>query len=344
MYKNILIPVDNSQYSNYCIDMGLSLAAQCNSRLIGNHVYSAALHDRRFKDMEGGLPGHYQQEEKLQKSRMIHNSLIEDGLRLISNAYLDIFEKKCNENRITCERKLMEGKNWIELVKDIRKNQYDLVIIGILGLGAVHPIRKLESSISSNGGNGNLIGSVCERVVRNAQTDILVVKNSRTISKRIVVAIDGSNQSFSAFEKALAFGKLFNLEVEAVSVYDPDFHRRAFQGLVGVLSEEAGNKFKFKEQEKLHDSIIDSGLGKIYQGYLDKAVETGGKEGLNVKATLLSGKPYYEIHRYLENDPPSLLIISRYGSHQAEEPEIGNTTENLLRLAPCNVLITHRSS
>jgi nucleotide-binding universal stress UspA family protein len=250
MYKNILIPVDNSRYSNYCIDMGVSLAAQCNSRLIGNHIYSAALHDRRFKDMEGGLPGHYQQEEKLQKSRMVHNSLIEDGLRLISNAYLDIFEKKCNENRITCERKLMEGKNWIELVKDIRKNQYDLVILGILGLGAV---------------NGNLIGSVCERVVRNAQTDILVVKNSRTISERIVVAIDGSNQSFSAFERALAFAKIFNLQVEAVSVYDPDFHRRAFQGLVGVLSEEAGNKFKFKEQEKLHDSIIDSGLGKIYQ-------------------------------------------------------------------------------
>lgn len=329
MYKNILIPVDNSQYSNYCIDMGVSLAAQCNSRLIGNHIYSAALHDRRFKDMEGGLPGHYQQEEKLQKSRMVHNSLIEDGLQLISNAYLDIFEKKCNENKISCERKLMEGKNWIKLVKDIRKNQYDLVILGILGLGAV---------------NGNLIGSVCERVVRNAQTDILVVKNSRTISKRIVVAIDGSNQSFSAFEKALALGKLFNLQIEAVSVYDPDFHRRAFQGLVGVLSEEAGNKFKFKEQEKLHDSIIDSGLGKIYQGYLDKAVEKGENKGFHIKATLLSGKPYYEIHRYLQNDPPSLLIISRYGSHQSEEPEIGNTTENLLRLAPCNVLITHRSS
>lgn len=329
MYKNILIPVDNSRYSNYCIDMGVSLASHCNSRLIGNHIYSATLHDKRFRDMESGLPGHYQQEEKLQKSRMIHNSLIEDGLRLISNAYLDIFEKKCSENRIHCERKLMEGKNWIELVKDIQKNRYDLIIMGILGLGAV---------------NGNLIGSVCERVVRNAQTDILVVKNSSPISERIVVAVDGSSQSFSAFEKALVLGKLFSVEIEAVSVYDPDFHRRAFQGLVGVLSEEAGNKFKFKEQEKLHDSIIDSGLGKIYQGYLDRAVEKGKREGLHIKASLLSGKPYDEIHRYLKKNPPSLLIVSRYGSHQAEETEIGNTTENLLRLAPCNVLITHRSS
>jgi nucleotide-binding universal stress UspA family protein len=325
MYKNILIPIDNSGYSNYSIDIAVSIAGKCNSRLTGNHVYSAALHDRRFKDMEGGLPEHYQQEEKLKKSRTIHNSLIEDGLRLISNAYLDVFEQKCVENSISCKRKLMEGKNWIEIVKDIRDNQYDLIIMGILGLGAV---------------NGNLIGSVCERVVRKAHTDILVVKNNRPISGRIVVAIDGSGYSFSALEKALMFGKLYHLDIEAVSVYDPDFHRRAFQGLVGVLSKEAGDKFKFKEQEKLHDTIIDSGLGKIYQEYLDKAADKGRKEGFQIMTTLLAGKPYYEICKYLEKDPPSLLLISRYGSHQLEEPEIGNTTENLLRLVPCNVLIT----
>lgn len=326
MYKNIFIPIDNSRYSNLCIDIGISIAEKLSSQLIGSHVYSASLHDKRFKDMESDLPEHYLQEERLKKSRMVHNSLIEDGLRLISNAYMDVFEKKCLENGISCKRRLMEGKNWIELVKDIRNNRYDLVIIGISGLGAV---------------NGNHIGSVCERVVRRANTDILVVKNSNLISKKIVVAIDGSNHSFLAFEKALSLGKLFNLEIEAVSVYDSDFHRRAFKGLVGVLSEEAGKKFKFKEQEKLHDTIIDSGLGKIYQEHLDKAAEMGNKKGFKVKTTLLAGKPYYEIYKYLKTTSPSLLVISRYGAHQVEEPEIGNTTENLLRLSPCNVLMTY---
>ncbi len=328
MYKKILIPIDNSKYSNYCADIGVSIAERYGSQLVASHVFSACLHDRRFKDMEIGLPEHYQEEERLMKSRMVHNSLIEDGLRLISNAYLDFFEKKCTEADIPCKRRLMEGKNWLEIVKDIRSNHYDLVIIGILGLGAV---------------NGSLIGSVCERVVRKVSTDVLVVKNSRSINERIVVAIDGSDLSLSAFSKALALGKLFHPKIEVVSVYDPHFHRKAFKALTSVLCEGEGKMFKFQEQEKLHDEIIDDGLGKIYQGYLEGAVEMGIREGIEVKTALLAGKAYDEVCKYLESDPPSLLVISRFGAHHLQEQDIGNTAENLLRFAPCNVLLTHSS-
>jgi nucleotide-binding universal stress UspA family protein len=98
--------------------------------------------------------------------------------------------------------------------------------------------------------------------------------------------------------------------------------------------------FKFKDQEKLHDEVIDDGLGKIYQGYLEQAVQRGVEEGVEIKKTLLAGKAYDEIHKYLEKDPPSLLIVGRFGAHKTDEQDIGNTAENLLRLAPCNLLIT----
>lgn len=325
MYKKIFIPIDNSKYSRFCTDIGVSLAARLGSDLTGSHVYSAALHDKRFRDMEVGLPGHYQEEERLKKSRMVHDSLIGDGLRMISDAYLESFKKECRDSAVPFSCKMMEGKNWSELVKEVRTSGYDLVIMGILGLGAM---------------NGNLIGSVCERVVRKVTTDVLVIKNGAPLSGRLVVAVDGSDHSFSAMKKALALGRQFHSTVEAVSVYDPYFHRRAFQALVGVLSDEAGKMFRFKEQEKLHDEIIDDGLGKIYQGYLEQAVKMGSAEGVEVKSTLLAGKAYDEIHKYLEKDPPSLLIVSRFGSHRTDEQDIGNTAENLLRLAPCNLLIT----
>ncbi len=328
MYKRIHIPLDNSGYSPYCTDMGISLAGRFGAQLVGSHVYSAGLHDRRFRDMEGGLPGCYREEERLNKSRNVHNSLIGDGLRLISHAYLDSFKEKCTKAGIPFECKIMEGKNWLELVKEVRNHPYDLMIMGIKGLGAV---------------NGSLIGSVCERVIRKVRIDTLAVKNGKPLREKIVVAIDGSDHSFSAFRKAAVLARAFDLEVEAVSVYDPHFHRRAFQRLAGVLSEEGGEKFRFKEQEKLHDEIIDDGLGKIYQGYLNRAQDMGRGEGLEVKTTLLAGKAYHEIARYLEVDSPSLLVISRYGAHQVEESDIGSTAENLLRSAPCNVLITGSS-
>jgi nucleotide-binding universal stress UspA family protein len=325
MYKKILVPVDNSKYSNYCTSLGIVLAEKFGAELTGSHVYSAGLHDRRFRDMEVGLPKHYQEEERLRKSRKIHDSLIVDGLKLISEAYIESFRKGCAEAGVRFNSKLMEGKNWLEILKDVRGSGYDLVIMGILGLGAV---------------NGNLIGGVCERVARKVRTDVLVVKESFNGGKKIVAAIDGSPESFLAFKKALLFGKALDLKVEAVSVYDPHFHRRAFQALVGVLSDEAGKMFKFTEQEKLHDEIIDDGLGKIYQEHLDRAHLVALKEGIDIKTVLLAGKAYSEIHQYLEKDPPSLLVVSRFGAHQTEEMDIGNTAENLLRLAPCSVLLT----
>jgi len=325
MFKKIFIPIDNSKYSRFCTLIGTALAGQFGSELTGCHVYSANLHDKRFRDMEVGLPGHFREEERLKKSRKVHASLIGDGLRLISDAYLETFKQECLNSAVPFNCKMMEGKNWLELVKDVRSSGYDLVVLGILGLGAM---------------NGNLIGSVCERVARKVDADVLVVKNDAPLAGRIVTVIDGSDHSYAAFRKALILGKRCNLKIEVVSAYDPYFHRRAFQALVGVLSDEAGKMFKFKDQEKLHDEVIDDGLGKIYRNYLERAVRMGHDEDIEVKSTLLAGKAYDEINKYLAKEPPSLLVVGRFGAQKTEEQDIGSTAENLLRLAPCNVLIT----
>ena len=93
-FKTILIPVDNSEHSNFAIDMGISLAKKFDSTLIGNHVYAARLHDQRFTQMESGLPPEYQEPQELKRQRNIHDSLITKGLQIISDSYLDYFEKK----------------------------------------------------------------------------------------------------------------------------------------------------------------------------------------------------------------------------------------------------------
>jgi len=56
--------------------------------------------------------------------------------------------------------------------------------------------------------------------------------------------------------------------VKVIAAFDPYYHYVAFNRIASVLSEEAGKVFKFKEQEKLHEEIIDSGLAKIYDGHL----------------------------------------------------------------------------
>ncbi|HEX2055485.1 MAG TPA: universal stress protein, partial [Nitrospiraceae bacterium] len=58
--------------------------------------------------------------------------------------------------------------------------------------------------------------------------------------------------------------------------------------------------------------------------------------------TLLDGKAFEKIIQYVRKETPWLLIVGRIGVHSDEDMDIGSNTENLLRSAPCNVLISNR--
>jgi nucleotide-binding universal stress UspA family protein len=329
MYKTIYIPVDNSDHSNTAVDVGVHLAKTFGSKIVGSHVYAAKMHDKRFKQMEAGLPEEYHDEKELDRQRQIHDSLITRGLQIITDSYLDYVDKKCTEANLPIERRSLEGRNWKVLAEDINTNGYDLVVMGALGVGAV---------------KDSVIGSNTERVVRRVRnSDMLIIKNIQPLTGgKIVVAVDGSPYSFGGLMTGLALGKAFNMPVEAISAFDPYFHYAAFHSISGVLNEEAGKVFRFKEQEKLHEEIIDSGLAKIYQSHLDISREIAQAEQTDVKTTLLDGKAFEKIIQYVRKDIPALLIVGRIGVHSDDDMDVGSNTENLLRSTPCNVLVSNR--
>lgn len=328
MFQNILVMLDNSRYSLWGLDNSLEIAKSFGSTLVGNHVYAARLHEKRFIQMEPGLPAKYQDPDELQKQRDIHADLIEKGLRIISDSYLDVFKTKCEQVGVPYDRKTMEGKNFAEIVKDVQSSSYDLVAMGAKGLGETPSTQ---------------IGSVCERVARRINVDTLVMKNDIPIKGgHVVVGVDGSEQSFAAMSAAIAMGKHLECRVTALSVFDPNFHYKAFNSIAEILSEEAGQVFRFKEQERLHEEIIDSGLEKIYQDNLDRAVGMAGKEGVTVEAELLAGKPYDEILKWLDGKDVALLLLGKVGVHACEGLDIGSNAENLLRGAPCNIMLVSR--
>ena len=113
-----------------------------------------------------------------------------------------------------------------------------------------------------------------------------------------------------------------------------------FNGIVGVLTEQASKVFRFKEQEQLHEEIIDTGLAKIYQSHLEIGRKLAADEGVDLAITLLDGKCFEKVLQFCRKEQPWLLILGRIGVHSDErEPDLGSNTENLLRLAPCNVLL-----
>jgi len=209
-YRNIMAAVDNSDYSTHGVELGIEIAKAFGGAITGVHVFAAKLHDWRFRQMEGGLPEQFRFEGELEKQREIHDTLITKGLNIITDSYLDAVEERCRGAEIALTRKSLEGKNYKALVEDIIQSQYDMVIIGAIGLGVVKE---------------NMLGSVCERVVRRVNSDVLVARNNtqRFRGGKIMVGVDGSPESFGALQIALSLSQKLSASVEVVSAYDPYF-------------------------------------------------------------------------------------------------------------------------
>lgn len=329
MFKKILLCLDNSDCANAGVDLSIALAKKSGARLTGCHVYAARLHNNRFQQMESGLPPQYQKEEELQRQREVHDSLITKGLQIISDSYIAVLLAKSSEAGVEAAGVSREGKNYEEVVNEAREGGYDLVVLGAFGLGKTEYSR---------------IGSVTERVVRRLSTDMLVTRTfDAGADKKILVAIDGSPMSFGGLLTAIELAEAYGMRVEAISAFDPEYHYKAFRSIAGILTEEAGKVFKFKEQEKLHEEIIDKGLAKIYQDHLDTAVAIAGKRGVKIGQKLLSGKPYDRIMEYARKTNPFMIVMGKTGVHASSTLDIGSNTENCLRELGCHLYISTRT-
>ncbi len=330
LYQHILVALDSSDHANAGMDIAVEVAGFTqDAQISGVHAYAAKLHDVRFRQMEGGLPEQFREEQELERQRDVHDDLITRGLSIITDSYLDQADKNCEQAGINFVRRSLEGKNYRALTQETNCGKYDLLVMGALGLGAV---------------DGSRLGTVCQRVTRRSNIDTLVIKQpGRSLSEGpIVVAVDGSAKAYGGLLTAMRLAQQWRTPLKVIAVFDPYFHYVAFNRIADVLSDEASKVFRFKEQEQLHEEIIDSGLAKIYQGHLDVAQSIARDHELEIEAVLLDGKPHDAINKYVKQTNPSLLVIGKLGIHADDKLDIGGNTENILNDVGCAVLLSQR--
>jgi nucleotide-binding universal stress UspA family protein len=212
MFQSIYVPVDNSEHSNASELLGVELAGAFSAKLTGSHIYAAALHDTRFKQMEFTLPDEYKEEGELEKQRRIHDALITRGLELISDSYLDRLAGMAESAGVEFAKLRADGRTFEEIVREIEEHGFDLVIMGAVGQGAVRQ---------------STAGSVTERTMRRIEKDTLIIRDPEVASLsaegHIVVALDGSQRSWGALQTALELAhKSGGRTVEVVAVSNGD--------------------------------------------------------------------------------------------------------------------------
>src|SRR5207245_10985029 len=130
-------------------------------------VHQAHLIDYRSIQLKYTQPDQYKDDHEHDRQRKIHDSLIASGLHLISDSYLDVMARRAETAGLAFERKLIDGKHYKVLIEDCLASDYDLVVMGALGMGAV---------------KDSQLGSVTERFVRKVPKDTLVVRNADRLS------------------------------------------------------------------------------------------------------------------------------------------------------------------
>ncbi|MDT8341187.1 MAG: universal stress protein [Longimicrobiales bacterium] len=379
MYREILVPVDNSDPSLWSVRRAIELAGRSDGRITGNHVYAARLHDIRFRQLETGLPAQFQTPDEIRRQRKVHDKLIEKGLQLISDSFLDQTEKACREAGVPLVRQLLEGINYEEVIREANRgagrlpsligfdpniaDKYDGgehvrgdVRLGEDGRIVAEDESQDEKEAGSSGRAYDLLvmgahgigrqeysqlGGMVSRVLRKVEKDTLVVRNDRPLKGgKWMVCVDGSAYSYRALRLALEMADEFGAGLYICSAFDVEYHHVVFGNIKDVLSAQASKVFKFEEQEELHNNIIDKGLLKLCKANLKRAEVLAGEfPDVSIETQILVGKPFDCILRWVEEVDPSLLVLARHGSHRIDGTEMGSQAENLVRLAGTNVLL-----
>jgi len=380
MYKEVLVPVDNSEHSQWALERALEICHLSAGKITCNHVYAARLHDVRFRQLETGLPAQFQSEKELKRQRRIHDKLIEKGLQLISDSFLDHVERRCEAEGIAVRRQLLEGMNYEEIIHEV--NSGTGTIPSLIGFNTKASARydggdrgrsdvqldndrrilgedesEAEKLAGNTGRNYDLvvmgahgigrqrdsqIGGVVGRAARCIERDLLVVRDGAQFAGgKFMVCIDGSAYSYKTMRIALKLASQLKASLYVCSAFDVEYHHAVFNNIKGVLSAKASKVFKFEEQEELHNNIIDKGLLKLCQANLRRA-EVLAAEYPDVELTtqILIGKPFQVALRWAEEIQPTLAVFGRHGSHRIENTPMGSQAENLLRMLPCSVLIS----
>lgn len=139
--------------------------------------------------------------------------------------------------------------------------------------------------------------------------------------ERILVPIDFSEHSKKALEYAIPFARQFNATLDLLYVVEPTIYPADFSfGQVGFPNVE--------------EELRTRGNHELQQ-LIDKRI--GGR--VKARAVVRTGKAFFEIDRYAQEEEVDLIIIATHGHTGIEHVLFGSTAEKVIRHAPCPVMV-----
>ena len=142
--------------------------------------------------------------------------------------------------------------------------------------------------------------------------------------KKMLVYIDGSEESVTAAQYGIVLAKTLPAELTALYVVNA----RALDDLVK-------SRIFLKSEEEEYSQDIE----KDAERYLNHVRNLGLQKGVTVQTVKKRGTPFLEIKAWIESENVDLMVLGEISKIRSRRDESFNETERAMRNVRCSVLI-----
>jgi len=173
--------------------------------------------------------------------------------------------------------------------------------------------------------NWFLLGSVAQRVIRIADTDVLVARNRRSSSdgyRRILVGTDFSPSSAHALDRALDLAAP-DAQVDVVHFYHHAPHAELYEAVRDAVGADL-------------DETLMAELRTAGQSFI---AQRRKPDGATVRFYAVAEAPLPGLIHWLEKQPFDLVALGSHGRRGVRRFLLGSVAEAVAQRAPCSTFI-----
>ena len=226
--------------------------------------------------------------------------------------HLDMVRDRALKEGIECLPVLEKGEDaYKSIVAYAEKNNSSMIVMGRRGRTGLKRL---------------MMGSVTARVIGHAHCNVLVVPRAAELKFRsIVVATDGSRHSTAAVSHAIGLARRNNSQLTVIAVVPAE------------IAAPTDLDFTINMRDKLAEEEM-----RHAEQNARVAKEAAEKEGVGVKAYVMTGKPAEAIIQTAAEGKADLIVVGSHGRTGLERLMLGSVAERVIVLAACPVLVVKK--
>jgi len=292
-FKNIVVGVDLSQGDRFvtselpppsveAVERALWLARLNSARLLFFYALDVSpATQRMFEASDGGM------ETVLEESQVALKRLVARAVAEGVDADMDV----------------RFGKSWLEVIRQVIRNDHDLVVAGTRHLGRVQ---------------GLLVGSTGVKLLRKCPCPVWITQPQpeRQI-KSVLVAHGLRPVSDLAMDLGCSMAELYGAQLHILHSLDFPELDSAFPSRISALRAE---EFRVKAEQHIHEQLANHEFAEPPQVHI------------------VTDRPDFAVLEHINRHAIELLVMGTIARTGIAGLFVGNTAERLLPRLPCSVL------